>query len=84
MGGRGTARGGRACCSRCRLRPRTPAERLPPLALVVAEAVAEAAWPEALVRWPNDVVVDGRKLAGILAEVRDGRVVVGVGVNAEP
>ena len=33
-------------------------------------------------RWPNDVVVDGRKLAGILAEVRDGRVVVGVGVNA--
>jgi biotin-(acetyl-CoA carboxylase) ligase len=30
-----------------------------------------------LVRWPNDVVVDGRKLAGILAEVRDGQVVVG-------
>ncbi len=33
-------------------------------------------------RWPNDVVVDGRKLAGILAEVRDGHVVVGIGVNA--
>ena len=56
--------------------------RLPPLTLVVAEAVAEAAWPEAAVRWPNDVVVDGRKLAGILAEVRDGEVVVGIGVNA--
>jgi BirA family transcriptional regulator, biotin operon repressor / biotin---[acetyl-CoA-carboxylase] ligase len=64
------------------LRPRTPPERLPPLTLVVAEAVAVAAWPDALVRWPNDVVVDGRKLAGILAEVRDGAVVVGVGVNA--
>jgi BirA family biotin operon repressor/biotin-[acetyl-CoA-carboxylase] ligase len=64
------------------LQPRTPPERLPPLTLVVAEAVAEAAGPEAAVRWPNDVVVDGRKLAGILAEARDGRAVVGIGVNA--
>ena len=64
------------------LHPRTPPDRLPPLTLVVAEAVAEAAWPQAAVRWPNDVVVDGHKLAGILAEVRDGRVVVGIGVNA--
>jgi BirA family biotin operon repressor/biotin-[acetyl-CoA-carboxylase] ligase len=64
------------------LHPRTPPERLPPLTLVVAGAVAEAAWPEAAVRWPNDVVVDGRKLAGILAEVRAGEVVVGIGVNA--
>lgn len=64
------------------LRPSTAPELLPPLTLVVAEAVAAAAWPEALVRWPNDVVVDGRKLAGILAEVRDGDVVVGVGLNA--
>ena len=64
------------------LRPRTPPERLPPLTLVIAGAVAEAAWPQAAVRWPNDVVVEGRKLAGILAEVRDGEVVAGIGVNA--
>ena len=64
------------------LHPSTPPERLPPLTLVVAGAVAEAAWPQAAVRWPNDVVVAGRKLAGILAEVRDGEVVVGIGVNA--
>ena len=64
------------------LRPRTPPERLPPLTLVVAGAVAEAVWPQAAVRWPNDVVVEGRKLAGILAEVRDGEVVAGIGVNA--
>jgi BirA family biotin operon repressor/biotin-[acetyl-CoA-carboxylase] ligase len=64
------------------LHPATPHDRLPPLTLVVAEAVAEAAWAGAAVRWPNDVVVDGRKLAGILAEVRDGEVVVGIGVNA--
>jgi BirA family transcriptional regulator, biotin operon repressor / biotin---[acetyl-CoA-carboxylase] ligase len=64
------------------LHPRTPPGRLPPLTLVIADAVAAAAWPQAMVRWPNDVVVEGRKLAGILAEVRDGRVVVGIGVNA--
>jgi BirA family biotin operon repressor/biotin-[acetyl-CoA-carboxylase] ligase len=64
------------------LHPRTPPDRLPPLTLVIADAVAEAAWPQAAVRWPNDVVVDGHKLAGILAEVRDGEVVVGIGVNA--
>jgi BirA family biotin operon repressor/biotin-[acetyl-CoA-carboxylase] ligase len=64
------------------LHPRTPSDRLPPLTLVVAEAVAEAAWPTAAVRWPNDVMVEGRKLAGILAEVRNGEVVVGIGMNA--
>lgn len=64
------------------LEPRTPAERLPPFGLVVAEAVCEACWPEAQVRWPNDVVVHGQKLAGVLAELREGRLVVGVGVNA--
>lgn len=37
---------------------------------------------EALVRWPNDVVAAGRKLAGILVETSTpGRVVVGLGVN---
>jgi BirA family biotin operon repressor/biotin-[acetyl-CoA-carboxylase] ligase len=64
------------------LAPRTPADRLPPLGLVVAEAVCEATWPDAQVRWPNDVVVAGRKLAGVLAELRERRLVVGVGVNA--
>lgn len=36
----------------------------------------------ACVRWPNDVEVDGRKLAGILVETAgDGRVVFGIGIN---
>lgn len=35
-----------------------------------------------LVKWPNDVLVDGRKVCGILCQVAaDGSVVVGVGVN---
>jgi BirA family biotin operon repressor/biotin-[acetyl-CoA-carboxylase] ligase len=34
------------------------------------------------VRFPNDLLVGGRKVAGILAEARDDRVVLGIGINA--
>jgi len=45
--------------------------------------VADLAGGDALVKWPNDVLVDGRKLAGILVEGRpqDGWAVLGLGVN---
>lgn len=33
------------------------------------------------VKWPNDVLVDGRKISGILAEVEGDAIIVGVGVN---
>lgn len=33
------------------------------------------------VKWPNDVLVEGRKLSGILCERRDDRVIAGIGVN---
>jgi BirA family transcriptional regulator, biotin operon repressor / biotin---[acetyl-CoA-carboxylase] ligase len=47
-------------------------------------AVAELAGPAARVKWPNDVLVDGRKVAGILAEARpqEGWTVLGIGLNA--
>jgi BirA family transcriptional regulator, biotin operon repressor / biotin---[acetyl-CoA-carboxylase] ligase len=64
------------------LEPRTPPHRLASFSLVAAEAVAEACHERAAVRWPNDVVLDGRKLAGVLPELRDGKLVLGVGVNA--
>jgi BirA family biotin operon repressor/biotin-[acetyl-CoA-carboxylase] ligase len=64
---------------------------LPPIALVAGLAVQEAvsrAAPGADVRckWPNDVVVGGRKLAGVLVEAvtvgsRVEAVVIGVGIN---
>ncbi len=59
---------------------RDPGEALP---LAAAMAVAEAAPPAATVKWPNDVLVDGRKLAGILVEGRpqDGWAVLGIGLN---
>ena len=46
-------------------------------------AVADLAGPGALVKWPNDVLVDGRKLAGVLVEGRpqEGWAVVGIGIN---
>jgi BirA family biotin operon repressor/biotin-[acetyl-CoA-carboxylase] ligase len=64
------------------LRPRTPMPQLAPLSLVVAEAVCEALDPSAQVRWPNDVLVRGRKLAGVLVELREGQMIAGIGVNA--
>lgn len=33
------------------------------------------------IKWPNDLTVDGKKIAGVLIEQRDGRCLVGVGVN---
>lgn len=33
------------------------------------------------IRWPNDILLDGKKIAGILTEARDGAVVVGMGIN---
>lgn len=47
-------------------------------------AVADVAGPDARVKWPNDVLVEGLKVSGILVEGRpaDAWAVVGIGVNA--
>ena len=67
------------------LRPAVDPPRLPELSLVaggaVAEAIAEVAEIEPAIKFPNDVLVGGRKVAGILAEAGDGRVILGIGVN---
>jgi BirA family transcriptional regulator, biotin operon repressor / biotin---[acetyl-CoA-carboxylase] ligase len=68
------------------LRPQVELPRLPELSLVaggaVAEAIASVSEIEPTIKFPNDVLVGGRKVAGILAESSDGRVVLGIGVNA--
>lgn len=74
------------------LRPRIPAARLGELSFVAAVAVAEAialsvAEPALVsLKWPNDILIDGAKAAGILleSEIASGGVdwvVCGVGVN---
>ena len=54
-------------------------------AVALCEAIERLLTLEPEIKWPNDVVVDGRKVAGVLAEVSDdGRertVIVGVGAN---
>ncbi|MDX6643622.1 MAG: BirA family transcriptional regulator, partial [Solirubrobacteraceae bacterium] len=64
------------------LEPRTPPDRLAAFSLVAAEATCVVCDPRAMVRWPNDVMIEGRKVAGVLPELRDGKLVLGVGVNA--
>jgi len=56
----------------------------PTLALVAAVALHEIVAiyaPAAHIKWPNDLLFDGAKLAGILLERRDDAVILGFGVN---
>jgi BirA family transcriptional regulator, biotin operon repressor / biotin---[acetyl-CoA-carboxylase] ligase len=73
----------------CVLRPPLAPVAVPPVTLAAGVAVAEAVVDfgvRAAVKWPNDVVVAGRKLAGILTEMttRGGSLeflVLGIGIN---
>jgi BirA family biotin operon repressor/biotin-[acetyl-CoA-carboxylase] ligase len=58
-------------------------EAHPLLPLAAAVAVADAVGADAAIKWPNDVLVGGRKVSGILAEGRpqEGWAVLGIGVN---
>jgi len=66
------------------LRP-PPERRAAELTLVAAVAVAvvveRATGLAAQLKWPNDVMLDRRKVAGGLAELKDGAVVLGIGLN---
>jgi BirA family biotin operon repressor/biotin-[acetyl-CoA-carboxylase] ligase len=68
------------------LRPHLPADRAGGLSVVAAIAVARAvrsdARLDARIKWPNDVYVGGRKLAGAMVEsVGAGTLVLGIGIN---
>jgi len=85
LGRRWLAPAGTSLLCSLQLRPEVPGERLPELTVVAARAVAETVAAltglEPALKYPNDVLVGGRKLAGVLAEAREGRVVLGVGIN---
>jgi BirA family biotin operon repressor/biotin-[acetyl-CoA-carboxylase] ligase len=67
------------------LRLKVPAEELPVVTLALGLAVKDAvelfAGVTADLRWPNDVMVNGRKLAGILTVLHNGAVLAGIGIN---
>jgi BirA family biotin operon repressor/biotin-[acetyl-CoA-carboxylase] ligase len=49
--------------------------------VAVAETVEDATTLAAQIKWPNDVLVNRRKVAGVLAEAAGGTVVLGIGLN---
>lgn len=71
------------------LRPDLPLRQMPRLSLMAAAALAEVLVETGLkpgIKWPNDVLVNGKKIAGILAEVITGRdgiefIILGIGIN---
>ena len=68
-----------------RLRPHDPqAATLALVAAVALEEVVSAYLPRngaVAIKWPNDLLLDGAKLSGILLERADDAVVIGIGVN---
>lgn len=67
------------------LRPALRADSLPVLTLALglatADAIAETAGLECDLRWPNDVMLEGKKVAGILVQLVDSAAIAGIGVN---
>ena len=62
--------------------PDDPGERTRRVGLAIVAAVDRLVGRRAVLKWPNDVLLDGGKLAGILAQrAPSGAVVVGAGVN---
>lgn len=51
------------------------------LGLAAAEAIAGAASLPCDLRWPNDVMIDDRKVAGILVQLLDSAAIAGIGIN---
>ena len=74
------------------LRPKLPPEQVPQLSLLTAVALAEGLGEfagEIKIKWPNDLLCKGAKLAGILTEMRAEpglvhAVAIGFGINLEP
>ena len=64
--------------------PHTPASQLPlRVGLAVRQVVAALVHPRhaVTVKWPNDVLIDGRKVAGILCQSLHHAAIIGIGIN---
>ena len=69
------------------LKPQSPRERWGQLSFVIAVALGQACENVGIdyyhLKWPNDVLINDKKLAGILIEVQGNHVIIGTGVNIE-
>jgi len=84
------SRPGGGLCVSILLRSEIRSELLPQIPVVAAVAMLAAlhaqGFVEARLKWPNDILIDGRKVCGILAETAEGPgrpVVVGAGLNVD-
>ncbi|MBA4536105.1 biotin--[acetyl-CoA-carboxylase] ligase [Bacillus aquiflavi] len=73
------------------LRPNIPIPKAPQLTLITAvaavQAIEEVSGIRAHIKWPNDILINGKKLAGILTELqaeadRIFSIIIGIGINA--
>jgi BirA family biotin operon repressor/biotin-[acetyl-CoA-carboxylase] ligase len=84
LGRRWSTPPGSAILASVLLRP-PPERKAPELSLVggvaTALTVERALGLSSQIKWPNDVMVNRKKVAGVLAEARDGVVVLGIGLN---
>jgi BirA family biotin operon repressor/biotin-[acetyl-CoA-carboxylase] ligase len=53
----------------------------PLLSLAAGVAAAEACGPDVRLKWPNDLLLHGKKLGGILVETTPARAICGIGIN---
>ena len=85
LGRRWEAPAGTSILCSVQLRPKAAVARFPQLTVVGAEACAEAIHVVTGLapglKEPNDVLLAGRKVAGVLGESGEGRVVLGIGIN---
>jgi BirA family transcriptional regulator, biotin operon repressor / biotin---[acetyl-CoA-carboxylase] ligase len=51
------------------------------IGLATVEAIAESTGIACDLRWPNDLMLDGKKCAGILVQLNEGKAIAGIGVN---
>ncbi len=61
-------------------------ERDPKLSYAVAVAIAETLIPFGInpqIKWPNDVLVDGKKISGVLIEYAQNFIIIGIGINVK-
>lgn len=67
------------------LKPSIPIELISqitiPIALAISEAIKKVCNITSKIKWPNDILVDEKKVAGILTELRNEHVIIGIGVN---
>ena len=82
-----------ACCGiymSCILRPMMAPNEIPKITLIAAVAVAKAirgfTGLDAMIKWPNDILINGRKVCGILTEMKAEQdrvdfIILGIGVN---